>query len=75
MAKRSAKRIGLAIVGGGRVGLIRGEIAARHPQVEFIGLAEIKPDRAREVTSVTSPRLPVRTFSFAASQRRRKRCV
>jgi predicted dehydrogenase len=49
MAKRSAKRIGLAIVGGGRVGLIRGEIAARHPQVDFIGLAEIKPDRAREV--------------------------
>jgi predicted dehydrogenase len=49
MAKKSAKRIGLAIVGGGRVGLIRGEIAARHPQVDFIGLAEIKPDRAQQV--------------------------
>jgi predicted dehydrogenase len=51
MAKRSAKRIGLAIVGGGRVGLIRGEIAARHPQVDFIGLAEIKPDRAQQVAA------------------------
>src|SRR5262249_51550115 len=30
---------------------------------------------AREVTSVTSPSCPVRTFSFAVSQRRRKRCV
>src|SRR5256884_427926 len=49
MAKRSAKRIGLAIVGGGRVGVIPGEVAARHPQVDFIGLAEIKPDRAQEV--------------------------
>ncbi len=49
MAKKNAKRIGLAIVGAGRVGLFRGEIAARHPQVDFIGLAEIKPDRARLV--------------------------
>src|SRR5213596_3858459 len=49
MAKKNARRIGLAIVGGGRVGLFRGEVAARHPQVDFIGLAEIKPDRAEEV--------------------------
>jgi predicted dehydrogenase len=49
MAKKNARRIGLAIVGGGRVGLFRGEVAARHPQVDFIGLAEIKPDRAQEV--------------------------
>ena len=49
MAKKNAKRIGLAIVGGGRVGLIRGEIAARHPQVDFVGLAETKPDRAQQV--------------------------
>jgi myo-inositol 2-dehydrogenase/D-chiro-inositol 1-dehydrogenase len=49
MANKNATRIGLAIVGGGRVGLIRGEIAARHPQVDFIGLAEIKPDRAQQV--------------------------
>ena len=49
MAKKNARRIGLAIVGGGRVGLFRGEVATRHPQVDFIGLAEIKPDRAQEV--------------------------
>ena len=46
MAKKNAKRIGLAIVGAGRVGLFRGEIAALHPQVDFIGLAETRPDRA-----------------------------
>jgi len=49
MPKKNPKRIGLAIIGGGRVGLIRGEVAARHPMVDFIGLAEIKPDRAKLV--------------------------
>jgi myo-inositol 2-dehydrogenase/D-chiro-inositol 1-dehydrogenase len=49
MAKKNAKRIGLGIVGAGRVGLFRAEVAARHPQVDFIGLAEIKPDRALHV--------------------------
>ncbi len=43
--KKTAKGIGLAIVGGGRVGLFRGEVAARHPAVEWIGLAELNPNR------------------------------
>jgi predicted dehydrogenase len=47
MRGREAKKIGLAIVGGGRVGLFRGEVAARHPMVEWIGLAEINPERAK----------------------------
>src|SRR5689334_18769171 len=49
MPKKNPRRIGLAIVGAGRVGLFRGEAAARHPQVDFIGLAEVKPERANEV--------------------------
>jgi predicted dehydrogenase len=49
MRDREAKRIGLAIIGAGRVGLIRGLVAARHPQVDWIGIAEIKPDRAKVV--------------------------
>jgi len=44
--KKSAKGVGLAIIGGGRVGLFRGEVAARHPAVEWIGLAEKNPNRA-----------------------------
>ena len=47
--KKHPKRIGLAIIGGGRVGLFRGEVAARHPQVDWIGLAETKPARGKEV--------------------------
>src|SRR6202142_141424 len=49
MSGRNAKKIGLAIIGGGRVGLFRGEVAARHPSVEWIGLAEKNPNRAGEV--------------------------
>ena len=49
MAKKKAERIGLAIVGAGRVGLFRGEVAARHPQVDFIGVADVKSDRAKLV--------------------------
>jgi predicted dehydrogenase len=45
MAKKNPKRIGLAIVGAGRVGLFRGEVAARHPMVDFIGVADLKKDR------------------------------
>lgn len=45
------KRIGLAIVGAGRVGLMRGEIAARFPQVDWIGIAEIDPVRASHVAA------------------------
>lgn len=49
MTRRQPKRIGLAIVGAGRVGLIRGELAARHPEVDWIGIAEINPERAKLV--------------------------
>ena len=47
--RKKPKRIGLAIVGAGRVGLIRSELAARHPEVDWIGLAEINPERGEIV--------------------------
>src|SRR5271156_6880687 len=43
--KKGAKGIGLAIIGAGRVGLIRGQVAARHPAVEWIGIAELNHNR------------------------------
>ena len=43
--RKKPRRIGLAIVGAGRVGLFRGEVAARHPMVDFIGVADLKPER------------------------------
>ncbi len=49
MTTKKPHRIGLAIVGAGRVGLIRGELAARHPEVEWIGIAENNAERAKFV--------------------------
>jgi predicted dehydrogenase len=43
--RKQPKRIGLAIVGAGRVGLFRGEVAARHPMVDFIGVADVRKER------------------------------
>ena len=51
MARKNPKRIGLAIVGAGRVGLFRGEVAARHPMVDFIGVCDLKKDRRDLVAS------------------------
>jgi predicted dehydrogenase len=51
--KKQPNRIGLAIVGAGRVGLFRGEVAARHPMVDFIGLADLKEDRLELVQKKT----------------------
>src|ERR1700722_9661285 len=47
--RKNAKGIGLAIIGAGRVGLFRGEVAARHPAVEWIGIAELNHNRGGDV--------------------------
>src|SRR5579871_1219268 len=49
--KKHAKGIGLAIIGAGRVGLFRGEVAARHPAVEWIGIAELNHNRGGDVAA------------------------
>ena len=51
--RKTPKRIGLAIVGAGRVGLFRGEVAARHPMVDFIGICDLKEDRLELVQAKT----------------------
>ncbi len=47
--RKGAKGVGLAIIGAGRVGLFRGEVAARHPAVEWIGIAELNHNRGGDV--------------------------
>ena len=43
------KPVGLAIIGAGRVGLFRGAVAARHPAVQWIGIAERNHNRGLDV--------------------------
>jgi myo-inositol 2-dehydrogenase / D-chiro-inositol 1-dehydrogenase len=52
--RRQAKGVGLAIVGAGRVGLFRGEVAARHPAVQWIGIAEKNHNRGLHVAEKIS---------------------
>ncbi len=68
--RTEAKDIGLAIIGGGRVGLFRGEVANRHPAVKWIGLAEKNPNRAGEV----APRIEA-DFVTNSHVELLKRCV
>src|SRR5437762_908621 len=49
--KKNAKGVGLAIIGAGRVGLFRGQVAARHPAVEWIGIAELNHNRGGDVAA------------------------
>ncbi len=49
MRERTHKPIGLAIIGVGRVGLIRGRLAAKHPSVQWIGIAELDADKGKQV--------------------------
>src|SRR6516225_1688723 len=49
--RKNAKGVGLAIIGAGRVGLFRGEVAARHPAVEWIGVAELNHNRGGDVAA------------------------
>jgi myo-inositol 2-dehydrogenase/D-chiro-inositol 1-dehydrogenase len=62
MPKKNPQRIGLAIVGAGRVGLFRGEVAARHPMVDFIGLADLRKDRLELVGEKTKADFVTKDF-------------
>jgi hypothetical protein len=65
--KKQPKRIGLAIVGAGRVGLFRGEPAARHPLVDFIGIAGELRGPMREETEQWLNRISMRLPSQHAT--------
>ncbi len=43
------RELGIAFVGAGRMGSQRASIAASHPAVRFLAVADIDPDRARAV--------------------------
>src|SRR5262245_15115610 len=44
-----SKRIGLAVVGSGRIGTLRSRLAATHPAVDVIAVSDKDPERARKL--------------------------
>src|SRR4051812_30174589 len=61
--RKQPKRIGLAIIGAGRVGLFRGEVAARHPMVDFIGVADLREERLSILKEKTQADFVTRDFA------------
>jgi myo-inositol 2-dehydrogenase/D-chiro-inositol 1-dehydrogenase len=41
------KQIGIAVIGSGRIGTLRAEMARRHPAVRFLGVSDSDIDKAR----------------------------
>jgi predicted dehydrogenase len=47
----ASKRIGLAVVGSGRIGTLRARLAAAHPAVRFIAVSDQKADAASKLAT------------------------
>jgi glyceraldehyde-3-phosphate dehydrogenase/erythrose-4-phosphate dehydrogenase len=39
--------LGIAVIGAGRIGTMRARLAAQHPAVNFIAVADLKQDAAQ----------------------------
>jgi predicted dehydrogenase len=48
-SKLQREELGVAVVGAGRIGALRAQLAANHPAVRFLALADIDDARARAV--------------------------
>jgi|SRR5664280_2119789 len=44
-----SKELGLAIIGSGRIGTLRGQLARDHPAVGYIAVSDQQPDKARDL--------------------------
>jgi predicted dehydrogenase len=41
------KRLGIAVVGSGRIGTLRARLAAKHPAVDFLAVSDVDPAKAQ----------------------------
>jgi predicted dehydrogenase len=47
------KELGVAVIGAGRIGTLRARLAARHPAVNFLAIADINEEAARTLATRT----------------------
>jgi predicted dehydrogenase len=52
-----SKELGLAIVGSGRIGTLRGWLAKDHPAVGYIAVSDLQADKARDLATKIGARL------------------
>jgi predicted dehydrogenase len=48
-----SKELGIAVIGAGRIGTLRARLAAKHPSVGFIAIADADRERARSLAEQT----------------------
>jgi predicted dehydrogenase len=49
--------LGIAVVGAGRIGTLRAQLAAKHPSVRFLAVSDRDPERARELAELSGANL------------------
>src|SRR5687767_1320067 len=47
MKREGRKELGIAVIGAGRIGTLRARLAAKHPSVGFLAIADLDPERAK----------------------------
>ncbi len=47
------KELGIAVIGAGRIGTLRARLAAKHPSVGFLAIADLDPARAAALAQTT----------------------
>jgi predicted dehydrogenase len=45
--RKESKQLGIAVIGAGRIGTLRARLAAKHPSVGFMAIADLDPARAK----------------------------
>lgn len=48
------RELGIAVIGAGRIGTLRARLAARHPAVDFLAIADLDPQRAEALAHTTN---------------------
>lgn len=51
----SRKELGVAVIGAGRIGTLRARLAAKHPSVRYLRIADRDPARARSLAEQCGP--------------------
>lgn len=50
---KASKKLGIAVIGAGRIGTLRARLSAKHPSVGFLAISDLDPARAAALAKTT----------------------
>jgi predicted dehydrogenase len=62
MRRRPPQRIGLAVIGAGRIGRFRADVARAHPQVDWIGVCDLDEERTTRLAAAVEADFATQNF-------------